>query len=87
MDARDIERVHRLGARFALSPINPPGMIAACLARGVVPVPAAYTPQELHNAYIAGAECVKLFPAQLWNPGTVRMSAIQSSMCTMISVF
>lgn len=72
MSAKDIPTIARLGAKFALSPINPKGMIRACLDYNVVPVPAAYTPQEIFDAYSEGAKCIKLFPAQLWNPKTLK---------------
>ena len=72
MDKSQIPRIAALGAQFALSPLNPPGMIEACLEHNVLPVPAAYTPQEIYDAYLQGAKCVKLFPAQLWNPSTLK---------------
>ena len=72
MDASQIPRIAALGAKFALSPLNPPGMIDLCLEHNVIPVPAAYTPQEIYDAYLQGARCVKLFPAQLWNPSTLK---------------
>jgi len=46
-----VELCAKLGARFALSPINPPGMIEACHSRGVLAVPAAFSPQEIHDAW------------------------------------
>ena len=67
-DAVQLKRVAELGARFALSPLNPPGFVAACAAHGVAPVPAAFSPQEVAAAAADGARCIKLFPAQLWTP-------------------
>ena len=41
MERGQVARVAELGATFALSPANPPGMIEDCLAAGVVPWPVA----------------------------------------------
>ena len=71
-DKMQIEAVADAGARFALSPVNPYGMIAAAHARGVLAMPAAFSPQELHEAHNQGALCMKLFPAQLWNPSALK---------------
>ena len=54
------------------SPINPDGFVRTCLELGIVPVPAAYSPTECWTAYTQGAECVKLFPAQLWRPEVLK---------------
>ena len=47
-------------------------MIEDCLAAGVVPVPAAFSPQEMLACAAAGADTIKVFPAQLWTPATLR---------------
>ena len=71
-DAADVPRVAALGAKFALSPFNPPGMIEACLKYNVLPVPAAFTPQEIRACWNAGAKLIKIFPAQLWTPAALK---------------
>eukprot|EP00939_MAST-03C_sp_MAST-3C-sp1_P003863 g3863.t1 len=60
----------RCGATFALSPVNPRewGFIKQCHDMGILAVPAAFSPQEIHEAVVEGAKCVKVFPAQLWTP-------------------
>ena len=72
MSVQDLEAAAAMGARFALSPINPPGFVKRCLELGVLSVPAAYTPQEIFDAHAQGAHLIKLFPAQLWNPSTLK---------------
>ena len=72
MHAADVAKIAELGATFALSPINPPGFVVECLRLGVVPVPAASTPNEIWTAYQQGAHLVKLFPAQLWQPNVLK---------------
>jgi Entner-Doudoroff aldolase len=72
MRSEELALVARLGATFALSPINPQGFVQRCLELGIVPVPAAFTPTECWTAFTQGAECVKLFPAQLWRPDVLK---------------
>lgn len=64
----------RCGAVFALSPINPSdwNFISRCHERGVLAVPAAFSPQEMYRAQREGARCVKLFPAQMWSPDKLK---------------
>ena len=63
-----VEEASKLGAEFALSPINPTLFTDACMRVGVVPVPAVTTPNEIDYAMQEGAQIVKLFPAQNWTP-------------------
>jgi len=72
MHAADVRRIADLGAVFALSPINPQGFVVECLKCGIVPVPAAFTPTEVWEAYQQGAQIVKLFPAYLWQPTALK---------------
>jgi Entner-Doudoroff aldolase len=56
----------RRGARFLVSPVMDPEVIAAAGALGVSAIPGCSTPTEMLSAYRAGARLQKLFPA----PGT-----------------
>jgi 2-keto-3-deoxy-6-phosphogluconate aldolase len=47
----EIAEVAMHGGRFALSPIAPDGFIAECLSHGILPVPAAFTPNEVFSLY------------------------------------
>lgn len=51
------------GAKFLVSPVCDPEVIAEASALGAVCVPGASTPTEMLTAHRAGAEFVKLFPA------------------------
>ncbi|MCX6022804.1 MAG: bifunctional 4-hydroxy-2-oxoglutarate aldolase/2-dehydro-3-deoxy-phosphogluconate aldolase [Chloroflexi bacterium] len=51
------------GARFAVSPAWTPGLIEACREAGAVSVPGALTPTEISHTAGAGADLVKVFPA------------------------
>jgi 2-dehydro-3-deoxyphosphogluconate aldolase / (4S)-4-hydroxy-2-oxoglutarate aldolase len=51
------------GARFIVSPSMNLETIAYCKQEGVVVMPGALTPSEIVNAWTAGADFVKIFPA------------------------
>jgi 2-dehydro-3-deoxyphosphogluconate aldolase/(4S)-4-hydroxy-2-oxoglutarate aldolase len=62
--ADDARRVIDAGAQFVVSPATNPEVIAVCRAAGVPVVPGACTPTEIETALRAGADAVKLFPAE-----------------------
>jgi Entner-Doudoroff aldolase len=72
MKVEDVRVAASLGAKFALSPINPPGFSAECIRLGLIAVPAAFTPNEVWQAHNEGAHFVKLFPAYLWQPKALK---------------
>ena len=51
------------GARFIVSPICDPQVLAEAATLGVPTIPGAFTPTEMETAYRQGADFVKLFPA------------------------
>lgn len=76
---KQLEIAKEGGAHFALSPVNPKhhgfetnGFVHECHSRGIVAMPAAYTPQEIYECYTAGAKTIKLFPAQKWTPSQLK---------------
>lgn len=60
------------GATFIVSPTRVPDVVAECVRRSVPVFPGALTPQEIHDAWRAGASLVKVFPAQVFGPGYFR---------------
>lgn len=62
----------RAGARFLVSPVVDPDVIAVAAELGVAVIPGAHTPGEMLAAHRAGAPLVKLFPAPTDLPGYVR---------------
>jgi 2-dehydro-3-deoxyphosphogluconate aldolase/(4S)-4-hydroxy-2-oxoglutarate aldolase len=60
------------GARFLVSPVMDPEVIAAGLAAGVAVIPGCHTPTEMLAAHRAGAPLQKLFPAPGIGPAYVR---------------
>jgi len=58
----DLDRAISAGARFVVSPVCVPEVVAAARERGLAVLPGALTPQEIHQAYARGATLVKVFP-------------------------
>ncbi len=56
------------GAQFLVSPILQLEMVAECQKRGITSVCGAYTPTEITTAASAGADFVKVFPADTLGP-------------------
>ncbi len=68
----DVERVAGLGARFIVSPNRNARVIEATKRLGLVSLPGCFTPSEIVEALEAGADAVKLFPAQCLGPDFIR---------------
>ena len=60
------------GAQFAVTPVVRREVIAACVKRQTLILCGGFTPTELLEAYEAGAELVKVFPAQLGGPKFIK---------------
>jgi len=56
------------GAEFIVSPSFKPATVQVCREAGVVAIPGAATPTEILNAWEAGADLVKVFPAVALGP-------------------
>ncbi len=72
LDAETVARVADAGARFIVSPVFRPAVIAACHARGVAAMPGCFTPTEILEAWEAGADIVKVFPATALGPSYLK---------------
>jgi 2-dehydro-3-deoxyphosphogalactonate aldolase len=59
------------GGRFVVMPHGDPRVIAACRAAALPCVPGVATPSEAFAALAAGADALKLFPAQSLPPAIV----------------
>ena len=53
------------GARYVVSPIFKPEIVAAAHERGVPAMPGAFSPTEIQLATEAGADVIKVFPADV----------------------
>ena len=57
------------GAEFVFSPVMDTRVIETTKRLGKAVIPGAYTPTEILNAWSAGADVVKVFPATTLGPG------------------
>lgn len=60
------------GAEFVVTPLARPDFVPIIFTAGAVSVIGAFTPTEAQWAHEAGADFIKLFPAELLGPGFVR---------------
>lgn len=60
------------GANFLVTPIVAHEVVIAAKLRGAVSMCGAFTPTEMHTALRAGADIVKLFPADSLGPGYLK---------------
>jgi len=60
------------GARFIVSPMLVYDVVEYCRDNEIPVFPGAFTPQEIYNAWVAGATMVKIFPAQFMGPGYIK---------------
>ncbi len=72
VDAETAHRVVDAGAQFIVSPVFRRAVIEACQARNVASMPGCFTPTEILDAWDAGADVVKVFPATTLGPGYLK---------------
>lgn len=65
LDAATARRAIDVGARYVVSPIFKPEIVAECHRQGVPAMPGAFTPTEIQLATEAGADVIKVFPADI----------------------
>ena len=72
LKAEDAEAAIDAGAQFAVTPSVRLQVIATCVKRQTLILCGGLTPTELLEAHEAGAELVKVFPAQLGGPKFIK---------------
>jgi 2-dehydro-3-deoxyphosphogalactonate aldolase len=72
LNAQQVTDVHAAGGRLIVSPHFKPAVVAQALALGMVVLPGVATPSEAFAALDAGAHGLKLFPAEMMSPATVK---------------
>jgi 2-dehydro-3-deoxyphosphogluconate aldolase / (4S)-4-hydroxy-2-oxoglutarate aldolase len=72
VDAATAKRVIDAGAQFVVGPVFRREVIAACHERDVPVLPGCFTPTEILEAWDAGADIVKVFPATALGPGFIK---------------
>ena len=71
-DAVTARRVIDAGARFVVSPVFRRDVLEACHTRDVAVMPGCFSPTEILDAWEAGADIVKVFPATALGPGFIK---------------
>ncbi len=70
--ADDVERLRAAGGELLVMPHADQAVIRAAKAAGLVCVPGVATPTEAFTAVAAGADALKLFPAELISPPVLK---------------
>jgi len=68
VDTGTAARAIDAGAKFVVSPVFRPAVMAECHRLGLPAFPGCFTPTEILNAWDAGADIVKVFPATGLSP-------------------
>ena len=72
LNAQQVKDVHAAGGRLVVSPNFNPAVVAQALVLDMVVLPGVATPTEAFAALDAGAHGLKLFPAEMITPATVK---------------
>ncbi len=72
LDPADVARVAAAGGRLVVTPSAEPAVVEACKAAGVLSIPGFATPTEGLRLARAGADALKLFPAEGNPPEVVK---------------
>jgi 2-dehydro-3-deoxyphosphogluconate aldolase / (4S)-4-hydroxy-2-oxoglutarate aldolase len=68
LDAQTARAVIIAGAQFVVGPVLDVETVRLCNSYGVAVMPGAFTPSEIFQAWKAGADVVKVFPAGIGGP-------------------
>jgi 2-dehydro-3-deoxyphosphogluconate aldolase/(4S)-4-hydroxy-2-oxoglutarate aldolase len=72
LDVETVQGAVAAGARYVVSPVFRPAVIEESHRLGVPAMPGAFTPTEMLAAHEAGADIVKIFPADTFGPGYIK---------------
>jgi Entner-Doudoroff aldolase len=72
LSVEDAKEAMAAGARFLVSPVFDPQVLAFCRQHDLLSIPGTYTPTEMLAAHKAGADLVKLFPGPANGPEFVK---------------
>ncbi len=67
-----VRLAYQAGAQFIVSPDTNPEVIRQTKTLGLVSMPGALTPTEITQAYLSGADFVKVFPAGVLGPSYIK---------------
>lgn len=68
----DVESLRKLGADLVVMPHSDTAVVDAAKAAGLLCIPGVATPTEAFAALAAGADALKLFPAELVTPAVLK---------------
>jgi 2-dehydro-3-deoxyphosphogalactonate aldolase len=72
LSVQDVNHLKETGGTISVSPDCNPETIARAIQLGLDPLPGVFTPTEAFAAIRAGAKHLKLFPAEVASPQTVK---------------
>ena len=72
MTEADVERLAVAGGRLMVTPHADAALVRAAKARALVAVPGFFTPTEAFALLAAGADALKLFPAEAASPAVLK---------------
>lgn len=72
LSLRELHQALDAGATFIVMPTLVPEVMEYCRTHEIPVFPGALSPQEIYNAWHAGATMVKVFPAGAFGPGYFR---------------
>jgi 2-dehydro-3-deoxyphosphogalactonate aldolase len=72
LDPGDVAHVAAAGGRLIVTPNTDPAVIRAAKAAGLICFPGCFTPSEAFQALAAGADALKLFPAEVAGPAGLK---------------
>lgn len=72
LDATDVEKVRAAGGEIVISPNCDPSVITTTKSKNLISMPAFFTPSEAFSALRAGADALKLFPAEAASPASLK---------------
>lgn len=68
LNKNDLKLALDSGASFIVMPVLIEDVVKHCVKHSIPVFPGALTPQEVHNAWTAGATMVKVFPSGFFGP-------------------
>ena len=72
LTAKDVDKVRDAGGKAVISPNMNPAVIRKSREQGLLALPGCFTPSECFTALDAGADALKLFPADCLGPAFLR---------------
>ena len=72
MTEAQVAGVAEAGGRLLVTPHADPALVRAAKARGMLAAPGFFTPAEAFSLLAAGADALKLFPAEAASPAVVK---------------